>query len=39
MQLNKLENIRIDLNPLDRLYAISTKTGHNISYVTFRKPC
>ena len=39
MQVNKLENLRLDLNPLDRVYAISTKTGHNLSYVTFRKSC
>lgn len=38
-QLNKKESIRFDLNPLDRLYAISTKSGHNLSYVTFRKSC
>lgn len=37
--LNKLESLRLDLNPLDRLYAISTKTGHNVSYVVFRKSC
>lgn len=39
MQLNKLENLRLDLNPLDRVYAVSSKTGHNLSYVVFRKSC
>jgi len=38
-QLNKLESIRFDLSPLDRLYAISSKSGHNLSYVAFRKSC
>jgi len=38
-QLNKLESIRFDLNPLDRLYLISTKTGHDVSYVAFKKSC
>ena len=38
-QLNKLESIRFDLNPLDTLYAVSTKSGHNLSYVVFRKSC
>ena len=39
LQLNKLESLRLDLNPLDRLYAVSTKAGHNLSYVAFRKSC
>lgn len=39
MRLNKLESIRLELSPLDRVYAVSSKTGHTISYVTFRKPC
>jgi len=39
MQLNKLENIRIDLSPLDKIYAVSSKSGHILSYVTFRKTC
>jgi len=39
MQLNKLENIRIDLSPLDKVYAVSSKSGHTLSYVTFRKTC
>jgi len=33
LQLNKLETIRIDLNPTEELYAISPKTGHTISYL------
>jgi len=39
MQLIKQESVRLDLNPLDKVYAVSTKTGHNISYVAFRKSC
>ena len=39
LQLNKLESLRLDLNPLDRVYAVSTKGGHNLSYVAFRKSC
>jgi len=39
MQLNKLENLRLDLNPLDRVYAVSSKSVHNLSYVVFRKSC
>ena len=39
LQLQKLQSLRLDLNPLDRVYAVSTKTGHNLSYVVFRKSC
>lgn len=31
--LNKLESITFPMGPLDSLYAISSQTGHNVSYV------
>jgi hypothetical protein len=39
MRVNKLEQLRLDLTPLDKLYAVSSKTGHTISYLAFRKSC
>jgi hypothetical protein len=33
LQLLKLETIQLELNPLEHLYAISTKTGLKISYL------
>jgi hypothetical protein len=32
--LGKLERIEFDLNPGDRLYAVSSKAGHSLSYIT-----
>ena len=39
MRVNKLEQLRVDLSPLDKLYAVSSKTGHALSYIAFRKSC
>lgn len=39
MRVNKLEQLRVELNPLDRLYAVSSKSGHAVSYLAFRKSC
>jgi len=39
MRVNKLEQLRIDMNPLDKLYAVSSKAGHQVSFLVFRKSC
>lgn len=39
MRLVKLESVRLDLSPLDKVYVVSTKSGHSVSYVAFRKSC
>lgn len=39
MRVNKLEQLRVSMNPLDKLYAVSSKTGHNVSFLVFRKSC
>ena len=31
--LVKLSSMQFDMNPLDRLYCVSTKTGHHMSYM------
>lgn len=31
--LIKLSTMQIDMNPLDRLYAVSSKAGHTMSYM------
>jgi len=33
LHLTKLETIRVDLNPTEELYVVSTKTGHSVSYL------
>jgi len=33
LHLNKLETIRIDLNPTEELFVVSTKAGHQVSYL------
>lgn len=37
LRLSKEERIELSLGPLDRLYAVSTKSGHSVSYVAVRK--
>lgn len=31
--LQKEQTIQLDMNPLESVYAVSTKTGHSISYL------
>ena len=33
MAVQKLEHQVFEMSPLDRLYAVSTKTGHTISFI------
>jgi len=33
LRLKKEETLRIDLNPLEEVYVVSTKTGHSVSYM------
>jgi hypothetical protein len=35
--LEKLESVTLLMRPADRLYAISTKSGHTISYLAITK--
>lgn len=37
MQLQKLEHLVLDMNPLDRVYAVSSKAGHSISFLKITK--
>jgi len=37
MAVQKLEHLVFDMSPLDRLYAVSTKSGHVISWVKSTK--
>jgi len=37
MRVNKLEQLQVRLAPLDELYAVSSKAGHNVSYIAFRQ--
>lgn len=37
MAVQKLEHQIFDLQPLDRMYAVSTKAGHTISWVKVTK--
>lgn len=37
MALQKLEHVNFDMNPLDRMYAVSTKSGHALSWVKSTK--
>ena len=39
LQLNKLENLRMELAPLDYVYAVSSKAGHTISFVKLTRAC
>ena len=39
MQLNKLERLELSLAPLDYLYAVSTKAGHELSWIAFTRAC
>ena len=36
-QLNKLETIKFEMTPGDRMFCISTKTGHTISWLAILK--
>lgn len=37
MAVQKLEHQTFPMNPLDRMYCVSTKTGHNISFSKITK--
>ena len=37
MRVNKLEQLQVRLAPLDKVYAVSSKTGHSVSYIAFRQ--
>ena len=37
MALQKLEHVSFDMQPLDRLYAVSSKTGHTVSWIKMTK--
>lgn len=37
LRLAKEERVELPLGPLDRVYAISTKAGHSISYAAVRQ--
>lgn len=39
MRLGKLERITLQLAPLDRIYLVSAKPGHNVAYVVFTQAC
>jgi len=39
LRLAKDERVEIGLSPLDRVYAVSTKSGHTVSYLKFSKAC
>ena len=39
LQLQKLESFRMELAPLDYVYAISSKNGHTISFMKFTRAC
>lgn len=38
LRLSKEERIELPLSPLDRVYAISTKAGHSVSWIRLAKP-
>jgi len=35
--INKLESLQMMMGPTDRLYAVSGKTGHNVSWLAITK--
>ena len=37
MALQKLEHVSFDMQPLDRLYAVSSKSGHTVSWIKMTK--
>lgn len=37
LRLSKEERVELPLQPLDRIYAVSTKAGHTVSYVAVSK--
>ena len=39
MRLAKLERISLELAPLDEVYLVSAKAGHNAAYIVFTKAC
>jgi len=36
-QLNKLETVKFEMTPGDRMFCVSTKTGHTISWLAILK--
>ena len=39
MRVNKLERLSLELAPLDYVYVVSSKSGHNVSYIKFTRAC
>jgi len=39
LRLSKEEHISLRMTPLDRLYAVSTKAGHTVSYIRHTQVC
>ena len=39
MRLGKLERISLSLAPLDEVYLVAAKPGHNVAYVVFTQAC
>lgn len=37
LRLSKEERIELEMNPLDRVYVVSTKAGHSVSYLKIAK--
>lgn len=37
LHVNKLENIQLELNPGDQVYAVSSSAGHTISWLKIAK--
>ena len=37
MKLEKLQEVELEMQPNDRVYAVSTKTGHNVSFLKITK--
>lgn len=33
LHVNKLEKVQLELQPLEQVYVMSTKTGHKVSYL------
>lgn len=39
LRLAKLERVTLTLAPLDRIYLVSAKAGHNVGYLVFTQAC
>lgn len=39
LRLLKEERVELSLAPLDRVYLVSTKTGHSVSYLRLSQSC